>query len=84
LNFAEDHKFLVELACSTALVPAYKPQIFDAICPPAGNKSRTVVFIVCGGSKISLQEMAKYHNTADLSIDPWKVWVEGQLLELQK
>ncbi|KAJ3515560.1 hypothetical protein NLJ89_g1676 [Agrocybe chaxingu] len=31
VSFANDHKFLVELACSTTLVPAYNPTLFQKL-----------------------------------------------------
>ncbi|KAH9951361.1 tryptophan synthase beta subunit-like PLP-dependent enzyme [Amylocystis lapponica] len=58
LGFAEDHKIIVELACSTTLTPAYKPALFDRLVPPGAP--RTVVFVVCGGYNVSLAELAEY------------------------
>ncbi|KAG6869025.1 hypothetical protein C0993_005684 [Termitomyces sp. T159_Od127] len=64
--FADDHKLLVELACATALTPAYKPAFFDRLVPPkASGDTRTVVFIVCGGFKISLDDAAEYKRLAE-------------------
>lgn len=81
----EDHKFLVELACSTTLIPAYNRRIFDQILPPKNDgKRRTVVFVVCGGNKTSLKEMLSYPNIIDQQSGPWKVWVEGQETEVEK
>ncbi len=60
---ADDHKLLVELACSTALVPAYKPCVFNKLvhCPGQDQDRRpVVVFIICGGFKISAAEMNNY------------------------
>lgn len=66
---ADDHRMLVELACSTALAPAYKPAFFDKVVPikqasPADGKG-TVVFIVCGGFKVSLDDAAEYRRIVD-------------------
>ena len=53
---------LVELACSTTLSPAYHPAFFRRLLQGAGKHGATeggrqkVVFIVCGGVKISLDE----------------------------
>lgn len=81
----EDHKFLVELACSTTLIPAYKRRIFDQILPPRNDgKRRTVVFVVCGGNKTSLKEMSNYPNIIDQQSGPWKVWVEGKEIDVEK
>ncbi|KAH0584238.1 L-serine dehydratase [Termitomyces sp. J132] len=64
--FTDDHKLLVELACSTTLTPAYKPAFFDRLVPvKASGEKRTVVFIVCGGFKISLDDAAEYRRLAD-------------------
>lgn len=49
----------MELACSTTLVPAYHPSLFNKLVPPKSEK-RTIVFIVCGGFKVSLAEVAEY------------------------
>ncbi|KIJ24775.1 hypothetical protein M422DRAFT_39016 [Sphaerobolus stellatus SS14] len=86
LSFAGlDHKFLVELACSTTLVPAYRRTVFETLLPPkAEGRRRTVVFIVCGGSKISLDDMKKYQNMVELHSGPWGVWIEGKQVEIQK
>lgn len=61
----DEHKLLVELACSTALSPAYTPSLFNKILSvtsdsPNSGKDRTIIFIVCGGNKISLAELAAY------------------------
>jgi len=55
--FANDHKFLVELACSTTLIPAYHASLFDNLVPPKKDKDspRVAVFIVCGGFKIDVK-----------------------------
>ncbi|KZT53161.1 tryptophan synthase beta subunit-like PLP-dependent enzyme [Calocera cornea HHB12733] len=65
LLFLEEHKMLTELACSTTLVPAYSKPMFDALLPPVPGQDpakRTVVFIVCGGVKISLHEVEEYEK----------------------
>ncbi|KAK7041412.1 catabolic L-serine/threonine dehydratase [Paramarasmius palmivorus] len=84
--FAEDHKILVELACSTTLVPAYKPELLNKLVPP--KPDRTVVFIVCGGFKISVTELQEYKSILDKDITnnsegSWKAVVEdGEILNL--
>ncbi|KIL68632.1 hypothetical protein M378DRAFT_191015 [Amanita muscaria Koide BX008] len=59
LNFADDHKMLVELACSTTLVPAYNPGLFNRLVPRSGcrNLRPVVVFVVCGGFKTSMSDL---------------------------
>ncbi|GJJ12427.1 hypothetical protein Clacol_006669 [Clathrus columnatus] len=94
-RFAEDHKFLVELACSTTLVPAYNKQIFDQIVPPAvvvgddnnsSKKHRTIVFIVCGGTKISIKELARYGSTTVNNGESnfWEIFIDGEALQVNQ
>ncbi|KAF9266290.1 tryptophan synthase beta subunit-like PLP-dependent enzyme [Marasmius fiardii PR-910] len=86
VRFAEDHKMHVELACSTTLVPAYKPQLLNRLVPP--KPERTIVFIVCGGFKVSLAEMQENkalldEQVAQNSRGAWKaVCGDGHFLEL--
>ncbi|KAI0253969.1 tryptophan synthase beta subunit-like PLP-dependent enzyme [Lactifluus subvellereus] len=58
--FADDHKFLVELACSATLVPAYKRELLARLVPPSVGERKTLVFVVCGGFKISQQDLVEY------------------------
>ena len=63
MDTTEDHKLLVELACSTTLVPAYKPSIFNKLVPRQGqglDGRPVVVFVICGGFKISAVELSNY------------------------
>jgi len=66
--FAEEQKMFVELACSTTLVPAYNLNLFHTILPnkPAVDDEvrGSVVFIVCGGAKISVKELEEYERIA--------------------
>ncbi|KAF6764897.1 tryptophan synthase beta subunit-like PLP-dependent enzyme [Ephemerocybe angulata] len=87
--FANDQKMLVELACSTTLVPAYHAALFNKILGPSNDKGRTVVFVVCGGFKISLSEAGEYQNL--LNTEPrgngetWTVkYDDGSLFEFEK
>jgi len=67
----------VELACSTTLSVAYKPQLLDALIPPRSDGGkRNIVFIVCGGFKINLDNMAEYEKEveAQLERDPAGKW----------
>jgi len=52
---------LVELACSTTLAPAYEPSLMSLLLPSDGYL-KTVVFIVCGGFKVSLREIEEYRS----------------------
>ena len=56
-----------ELATAAALVPAYAPGLVDVLLPTDAshkkNKRRTVVFVVCGGSKAYLKDLEEYQET---------------------
>lgn len=73
----DDHKFLVELACSTTLVPAYHKPLFDKVVPlPSAGESieRVAVFVVCGGFKVSLTDAAEYQKIMeDVSREAWTI-----------
>ncbi|KAI0933894.1 hypothetical protein AcV5_005913 [Taiwanofungus camphoratus] len=88
LDFAEDHKMLVELACSATLTPAYKPALFDKLVPPSSSGTlRTVVFIVCGGFKVSLEEMVEYRDIVDADVRSgghWEVLCNGERWVIDK
>ncbi|GAW07424.1 l-serine dehydratase l-threonine deaminase [Lentinula edodes] len=87
--FADDHKALVELACSTTLAAAYKPQLLDAVVPPRSDgRKRNIVFIVCGGFKVSLRELAEYEEVLRAEIERnvngyWEVVLnDGQIVDV--
>lgn len=75
IQFAEDHKTVVELACSTTLTAAYNRALFDKLVPPSpSGTSRTVVFVVCGGYKISLEELEDYRTIVESKLWDTKQW----------
>ena len=77
---ADEQKILVELACATSLTSAFNPILFNKLVPPkADGSKRTVVYIVCGGFKISLSELAEFKTIveADKASD-WKVKCNGE------
>ncbi|RXW20985.1 hypothetical protein EST38_g4848 [Candolleomyces aberdarensis] len=88
--FANDQKMLVELSCSTTLVPAYHRALFNKLLPGGSpEEERTVVFIVCGGFKVSSSDAAECQNLLDT--DPrgngetWTVkYDDGSLLTFEK
>ena len=54
---------VVELACSTTLMPAYSKDLFERLVPQkAGGTKAVVVFVVCGGFKIALEDIAEYQT----------------------
>ncbi|EJD39962.1 tryptophan synthase beta subunit-like PLP-dependent enzyme [Auricularia subglabra TFB-10046 SS5] len=61
IEFADEHKILVELACSTALVPAFEPVLASKLFS-GGDRRKAVVFIVCGGYKITLDDLEGYRE----------------------
>ncbi|KAH6918906.1 tryptophan synthase beta subunit-like PLP-dependent enzyme [Coprinopsis sp. MPI-PUGE-AT-0042] len=88
--FADNQKMLVELSCSTTLVPAYHKELFDKLVPakPSGEE-RVVVFIVCGGFKTSVQDIAEYREAlkecSRASEEPWSVrYDDGSLFNFPK
>lgn len=89
----DSQKMLVELACSTTLAPAYKPALFEKLVPVKQGSSvgskRTVVFVVCGGFKISLDDVAEYRKELDQDLQgnggAWKVLCDdGKSFQVEK
>lgn len=81
----DDHKFLVELACSTTLIPAYHPALLSKILgTKSGNGTPVVVFVVCGGFKIGLETAAEYRQSVEEARklgDTWTIeYDDGELL----
>lgn len=83
----DDHKMLVELACAATLCPAYKPTLFEHLVPPTDD-DRVVVFIVCGGFKISLNDLVEYENIVEKELssgsDRWDVVCNGDKVQVPK
>lgn len=84
----DDQKFLVELACSTTLVPAYHPALFDKIVDRKDSKQRPiVVFVVCGGFKIDLATAGEYRKLLN-ELSPTHSWSveydDGELFSFPK
>ncbi|KAH9053868.1 tryptophan synthase beta subunit-like PLP-dependent enzyme [Lactarius vividus] len=83
--FADNHKFLVELACSATLVPAYKREVVTRLVPPTGVEKKALVFIVCGGFKISQQDLLEYSEIVRKDLGEggkWDAMVDGEKLQL--
>lgn len=90
-RFADEHKILVELACAATLAPAFKAPLFnDLVQPHAGQapEDRTVVFIVCGGFKISLAELEVYRKDTAAEVAAGGVWDilsdQGKVITVEK
>lgn len=74
----DDHKFLVELACSTTLVPGYHRSLFNKLVVGKAQEESAerpvAVFIVCGGFKIDLRMAEGYQSlVAEDSGESWTV-----------
>ena len=84
----DDHKVLVELACSTTLVPAYKRALFEKLVPlEAPDQKRTVIFIVCGGFKIGLDDVVEYRKLVEEDVrmeGVWEILCDGEVFRLER
>ncbi|QRV74808.1 cysteine synthase [Ceratobasidium sp. AG-Ba] len=68
LEFLEEQKMLVELACAATLAHAYVPGLLNKLVPINNSLHRpTVIFVVCGGAKTTLQDIERYHRMVELS-----------------
>lgn len=79
---------LVELACSTTLAPLYSPTLASHLFPPSSSaEADALVFIVCGGFKISNDEMAEYGRLVAEDVakgGSWEVIIDQQTLDIPK
>ncbi|KAF8323168.1 tryptophan synthase beta subunit-like PLP-dependent enzyme [Clavulina sp. PMI_390] len=89
LGFADDHKTVVDIACGASLGMAYIPKLFNHIFAKELTSSKahkpTVVFIVCGGSKVSLKDMFNYQKHIDVETagrTPFKAFVDKEEIVL--
>ncbi|KAF9232147.1 tryptophan synthase beta subunit-like PLP-dependent enzyme [Melanogaster broomeanus] len=79
-EFGDEHKFLVELACSTTMSAAYNHEMFWRILDPMSELStdekrkKTVVFVVCGGVKVTFEELMEYGQILDQAAKVEKEW----------
>lgn len=89
----DEHKFLIELACSTTLSAAYSPELFWRILDPKSELSaeekrcKTVVFVVCGGVKVTYDELSEYARILDRAAEAeseWKIVCNGTEFCIQK
>ena len=67
----EEHKILAELACAATLTPAYEPGLMERLLG-ASDEPKAIVFIVCGGFKISLREMEEYRMVVQRELEAGK------------
>ena len=82
----DEHKTLVELACAATLTPAYNPALFRALIPPS-DEPQTVVFVLCGGYKVSLQDIKEYERIVETELaaaEDWDITLNGQTMRVPK
>jgi len=86
-SFAEEHKMLVELACAATLAPAYEPALMERLLE-VNDEPKTVVFIVCGGFKISLMQMEEYQTIVrrelEAGMNYWECGCNGERWDVPK
>ncbi|KAG8908006.1 hypothetical protein FRB99_001173 [Tulasnella sp. 403] len=77
VDFLDEHRMMVELACATALTPAYDTRILDSVLPTVrGNEESTIVFVACGGIGVSLKQVVEYREES-LGACTQEYWVDG-------
>ncbi|KAG1884542.1 tryptophan synthase beta subunit-like PLP-dependent enzyme [Suillus subluteus] len=91
--FGDDHKILTELACSTTLTPGYNREFllrilgptFSALSPEE-RKEKCLVFVVCGGVKISFEDMREFEEivAAVQAQSYWRVQIDGEETQVPK
>ncbi|KAG2071654.1 tryptophan synthase beta subunit-like PLP-dependent enzyme [Suillus decipiens] len=91
--FGNDHKILTELACSTTLTPGYNREFLSLILGPTFStlspeerKEKCLVFVVCGGVKISFEEMREFEEiVAAVQMQSyWRVQIGGEETQVPK
>lgn len=61
-QFYRDHQLIVEMACGAALAPVYQPRILEQLVQGLGQGRKTIVIVVCGGSKVDAGTLANYEQ----------------------
>ncbi|KAI6038983.1 tryptophan synthase beta subunit-like PLP-dependent enzyme [Pisolithus marmoratus] len=91
--FTDDHKMLVELACSTTISAAYNHEFFwrildpESALSPEEKRKKTVVFVVCGGINISYSEVASYTDILEEAAareHSWRIVCNGAEFHVSK
>jgi L-serine/L-threonine ammonia-lyase len=76
----DDHQIMAEMSCSTTLVAAYVPGLLRHHI--LRGEAENIVFIYCGGSKISVDDLAEYHTIVESLIET-DVRVQGKRITVQ-
>ena len=78
---------LAELACAATLTAAYEPGLMERLLE-ANDGPKTVVFIVCGGFKISLKEVEEYRAIVQRELESgksdWECACNGERWDVPK
>ncbi|KAH7915997.1 tryptophan synthase beta subunit-like PLP-dependent enzyme [Hygrophoropsis aurantiaca] len=88
--FGEDHKLIIELACAATLTAAYNRELFSHLVEsgqPRQKTAKTIVFIVCGGIKVSFNELMEHHDLLKgiaESDEGWPISYNGQAFNVSK
>ncbi|KAG2114497.1 tryptophan synthase beta subunit-like PLP-dependent enzyme [Suillus cothurnatus] len=91
--FGDDHKILTELACSTTLTPGYNRELLLRILGPTFSeifseerKEKCLVFVVCGGVKISFEDMREFEEIVAATQEQsyWRVQISGEETQVPK
>jgi len=89
----DDHKMLTELACSTTLTPGYNHEFLLHILGPKFSalsaeerKKKRFVFVVCGGIKISFEDIKEFEEivAAAQAEGYWSVQIDGKDIQVPK
>jgi L-serine/L-threonine ammonia-lyase len=84
---------LTELACATTLTPGYNREFLERILgstfstlSPEERKEKCLVFVVCGGVKISFEEMREFEEivAAARVQSYWRVQISGEETQVPK
>lgn len=86
-QFYRDHHLMVEMACGAALAPVYQPRILDELArgledgTDQGAERKTIVIVVCGGSKVDADTLKTYERDYGKADDgSIKVMINGQMI----
>ena len=74
----DEHKTMVELAAGATLSVAYSVDLFSKIFTDIpSEKRRTIVFVVCGGFKITLADLNSYRTHLEAhQAEEFLMWID--------
>jgi L-serine/L-threonine ammonia-lyase len=68
-------------------VPGYKRELLGQLIPSTAGEKKTLVFIVCGGFKISQEDLVEYSQIVaedQKRGGKWEIAIDGELLRIDK